>query len=101
MTLKDQSGSSAAADWMRERGIGTYGAHETSGSLANRVTRPITKDWYESVVMVGECLRCQSALIKGGNPNGGTYMACSGPDGWQCYHIGWREDDEKGEERIT
>ncbi len=98
MTLKDQSGVSASEQWMRERGASTYGAHETSGSLANRVTRPIDKDWYDAVVDVGECLRCQAKLVKSGNPNGGVYMACS--TGWQCYHIGWREDEDKGEERL-
>jgi hypothetical protein len=62
------------------------------------VTRPITKEWYDTVVGVGECLRCSSTLVKSGNPSGGVYMACN--SGWQCYHIGWRDDEDKGEERL-
>lgn len=100
MTLKNQDGVLASAQWMRNSGAGTYGSHETSGSFASRVTRPITKDWYDAVVSVGECLRCASPLVKSGNPSGGVYMACSGPDGWHCFHIGWREEEGKGEERI-
>ncbi len=99
MTLKDQSGVSASEQWLRQRGAATYGAHETSGSLANRVTRPISREWYEGVLKEGTCPRCNAALVKSGNPNGGVYMACA--TGWQCYHIGWREDDDKGEERIA
>lgn len=98
--MKDQSGVSASEQWLRERGAGTYGAHETSGSFANRVTRPINREWYDGVLEVGTCPRCDSVLIKSGSPMGGTYMACSSPDGWNCYHIGWRDDDDKGEERL-
>lgn len=101
MSVKDQSGAALAGDFLRRTGLGTYSARETSGSLAERLTRPITKDWYDVVVGVGTCLRCKSQLVNGGNPAGGTYMMCSGPDGWQCYHVGWDEDKGRGHERIT
>lgn len=101
MSLKDQSGVLASALWLKERGAASYGSHETSGSLANRVTRPISREWYDGVLKDGTCPRCDAPLVKSGNPNGGVYTACSGDDGWKCYHIGWRDDEDKGEERIA
>lgn len=97
--IKDQSGVSLSERWLRERGQAMYGARTTGRTLENRTTRPITKEWYEAVVAGGACLSCGGPLQKTGNPNGGTFMACKDKT-WTCYHLGWRESEGSGEERI-
>jgi len=96
--IKNQDGVSLSEQWLRERGQAQYGARTTGRTLENRTTRPITREWYDMVVAGGACLSCGCNLVKAGNPSGGVYMACE--KGWTCYHVGWREVEGTGEERI-
>lgn len=84
MTPKDQSGSQAAGEWLKERGLGTYNPHVTKHGMEERVTEPITFDHWQTVVDMGRCLACAGVIENRRNTKtGGNFHICQTKDcGW-------------------
>jgi hypothetical protein len=95
LTLKDQSGSQAAADWLREKGRARYNPRESRLTLAQRVTEPIKFDHWQLVVDMGRCLACGGMLLhKRNTRTGGDFNICEHQDcGW---YISYRVCDAQG-----
>lgn len=84
MTIKDQSGSQAAAQWLRERGKAAHGPRATRKTVGQRVTEPVTFDHWQLVVDMGRCLACNGLIShKRNTQTGGDFHICDNKDcGW-------------------
>jgi hypothetical protein len=88
VTPKDQSGSLASGEWLKEHGLGTYNSRTRRKSLEKRVTEPVTFDHWQLVVDMGKCLACGGMLLHKRNTHtGGDFHICEHAEcGW---HIGY------------
>lgn len=95
MSLKDQSGSLAAGEWLKERGLGTYNSRTRKKGLEVRVTEPVTFEHWQFVVDMGRCLACNGLLLhKRNTQTGGDFNICEHADcGW---YISYRVSDAEG-----
>lgn len=101
--IKDQSGVRASEEFLRARGRGTYGPRETARTLANRVSEPITLEYYvRTVVVDGQCMGCSTAGLRHVRmSDGGRFWVCAADAVKGCgYTIGWNEDKQTGWERM-
>ena len=89
--IKNQSGVAESGAWLKATGGATYSARTRGASLGDRRTRPISKDYFERIVEMGQCLGCNGELQFKRNPRGGNYHACK-RGGHECYYLGMQRD---------
>lgn len=87
MTLKDQSGVSASAEWLSDHGHSRQSPRRRRRSESD-VTERVTFDHWETVTDFGRCLRCSSTISPKENPvTGGTFHICSACGWYISYRV--------------
>ncbi len=99
MVIKNQAGVVDSEKWLSDNDHGRYGDRDHGKAVENRVTRPITEAYYDAMIIGDSCPCCMSHLQFTYGPSGGSYYQCE-DHGYQCYYIGWRPLDSRGEEKI-